>query len=128
VSITYHFEGDFLYTTIEGATTYLDVKAFMDTVVAEPKYRPGIPAIIDCRKAKSLFSISELRKTAADARQRPEMKVRGRVAVLASSNLVYGLLRMYEVFSEGTPNEMRVFRQPEEAFAWLKSQEDGKEK
>jgi hypothetical protein len=124
VAITYHFEGDFLYTTIEGATNYGDVKAFMDAVVIEPKFRPGIPAVIDCRKVKSLFSISDLRKTAADARQRPEMKVRGRVAVLASSNLVYGLLRMYEVFSEGTPNEMRVFRQPEDALAWLKSREE----
>ncbi|HVZ74834.1 MAG TPA: hypothetical protein VHJ20_20775 [Polyangia bacterium] len=113
--------------TIEGATSYEDVKAYMDLVVKEPKFRPGMPAIVDCRRVKSLFSISDLRKTAADARARPEMKVRGRVAVLASSNLIYGLLRMYEVFSEGTPNEMRVFRQPEEAFAWLKSREEAGE-
>ncbi|MDB4981843.1 MAG: hypothetical protein JWM82_2595, partial [Myxococcales bacterium] len=35
MAITYHFEGDFLFTTIEGATSYSDVKAFMDSVVTE---------------------------------------------------------------------------------------------
>jgi hypothetical protein len=124
VAITYHFEGDFLYTTIAGSTGYEDVKAYLDEVSKDPRFRPGMPAIIDCRPVRSLFSISDLRKTAADARRRPEMQVRGRVAVLASSNLIYGLLRMYEVFSEGTPNEMRVFREPEEALAWLKRREE----
>ena len=125
MAITYHLEGDILYTTIEGATGYADVKAYMDLVIAEPWFRPGMPSIVDCRQVKSLFSISDLRKTAADARERPEMKVRGRVAVIATSNLIYGLLRMYEVFSEGGPSEMRVFRQPEEGLAWLKSKDDG---
>ena len=46
------------------------VKTFMDHVVQDPRFHPGMPSIIDCRTAKSLFSISELRKTAADARQR----------------------------------------------------------
>jgi hypothetical protein len=119
VAITYRFEGGYIYTTIEGETGYADVKAYLDTVLRDPRFRPGMPSVVDCRGVKSLFSISDLRKTAADARSRPEMSVPGRVAVLASSNLVYGLLRMYEVFSDGQPVEMRVFRQPEEATAWL---------
>ncbi len=44
--------------------------------------------------------------------------------VIASSNLVYGLLRMYEVFSEGNPVRIRVFRQPDEAMAWVNGLED----
>jgi hypothetical protein len=124
VAISYHFEDDFLYTTIEGPTAYEDVKAYLDKLMDDPGFRPGMPGIIDCRNVKSLFSISDLRKTAADAKMRPKMQVPGRAAVIASSNLIYGLLRMYEVFNEGSPSEIRVFRKPEEAMAWLRHQDE----
>jgi hypothetical protein len=120
VAIRYHFEGDFLFTTIDGETGYADVKAYLDKLFADPQFRPGMPGLIDCRGVKSLFSIHDLRETAADAKKRPELQVPGRAAVLASSNLVYGLLRMYEVFNEENPAQIRVFRKPEEAMVWLK--------
>jgi hypothetical protein len=124
VAITYHFEGDFLFTTIEGPTSYADVKAYLDGLMDDPRFRPGMPGLIDCRKVKSLFSILDLRKTAADAKARPQLQVPGRAAVLASSNLIYGLLRMYEVFNEGNPAEIRVFREPVEAMKWLRGEAD----
>lgn len=117
--ITYRFESGILRTTIEGATGYDDVKLYLDTLLSDPDFTPGMPGLIDCRKVTSLFSIRDLRRTAADTRERPEMRVPGRAAVLASSNLIYGLLRMYEVFSEGQATRIRVFRGPEEAMAWL---------
>jgi hypothetical protein len=123
VAITYRFEGEFLYTTIEGETSYEAVKAYLDELVVEPRFRPGMPGIIDCRRVTSLFSILDLRRTAADARARPQMQVPGRAAVLASSNLIYGLLRMYEVFNEGNPSEIRVFREPDKAMEWLRGKE-----
>lgn len=124
MAITYHFEGDFLFTTIEGDTTYDDVKTYLDKLMEDPAFRPGMPGLIDCRRVKSLFSIADLRRTAADAKKRPQLQVPGRAAVLASSNLIYGLLRMYEVFNEGNPAEIRVFRKPDEAIAWLEGAED----
>jgi hypothetical protein len=120
VAITYRFEGEFLFTTIEGETGYEEVKQYLDELMLDPGFRPGMPGVIDCRRVKSLFSILDLRRTAADAKTRPEMQVPGRAAVLASSNIVYGLLRMYEVFNEGNPAQIRVFREPEPAMEWLK--------
>jgi hypothetical protein len=117
--ITYRFENGILYTTIEGETRFEDVKGYLDTLLSDPGFTPGMPGLIDCRKVRSLFSIKDLRRTAADTSERPQMRVPGRAAVLASSNLIYGLLRMYEVFSEGQATKIRVFRQPEEALAWL---------
>ena len=121
VPIAYHFEDDTLFTIIEGPTGYEDVKRYLDALTSDSRFRAGMPGLIDCRRVKSLFSVSDLRRMAADLRGRPE--IRGRAAVLASSNLVYGLLRMYEVFSDGDPVELRVFRKPEEALAWLKGAE-----
>jgi hypothetical protein len=120
VAITYRFEGEFLYTTIEGETGYEEVKSYLDELMVDPAFRPGMPGVIDCRRVKSLFSILDLRRTAADARTRPQMQVPGRAAVIASSNIIYGLLRMYEVFNEGNPSQTRVFREPGPAMEWLK--------
>jgi hypothetical protein len=120
VSITYRFEGEFLFTTIEGATNYEAVKSYLDELCADPLFKPGMPGLIDCRKVTSLFSIRDLRQTAADSKTRPQLQVPGRAAVLATSNIIYGLLRMFEVFNEGNPAEIRVFRKLEEAMAWLK--------
>ena len=112
-----------MFATLDGPTGYQDVRRFLDKLFADPRFRRGMPSLIDCRRVKNLFSIADLRKTAADHKRRPELKVPGRAAVVASSNLIYGLLRMYEVFSEGAAVEIRVFRKPEEALAWLRGAE-----
>jgi hypothetical protein len=124
LTITYRIEGDLLLTRIEGPTGYEDVRRYLDTLFADPRYMTGMSGLIDCRGVKSLFTVADLRKLAADIKHRPELRARSKSAVIASSNLVYGLLRMYEVFSEGDPVEMRVFRKPEEAMAWLLGQEE----
>lgn len=117
--ITYRFESGCLFTTIDGETGYDDVQRYFDALFNDPSFLPGMPGLIDCRTVKSRFTIGDLRRTAADVKRRPQLQVPGRAAVLASSNLVYGLLRMYEVFTEGDPTEIRVFRRPEDAMAWL---------
>jgi hypothetical protein len=122
VAITYRFEDECLFTNIEGETSYEDVRIYLDRLLEDPRFRPGMPGLIDCRRVKSIFSILDLRRTAEESKKRPQMQVPGRAAVLASSNLIYGLLRMYEVFNEGNPSETRVFRKPEEAIAWLKGE------
>ena len=123
MAITYRFEGEFLFTNIEGETSYEDVRIYLDRLLEDPRFRPGMPGLIDCRRVRSsFFSILDLRRTAEESKKRPQMQVPARAAVLASSNLIYGLLRMYEVFNEGNPSETRVFRKPEEAIAWLKGE------
>jgi len=96
------------------------VRRYLDDLFEDAGFAPGMPGLIDCRTVKSLFTIADLRRLASESRKRPELQVPGRAAVLASSNLVYGLLRMYEVFTEGQPTEIRVFRKPEEAMLWLR--------
>jgi hypothetical protein len=121
--ITYGFEGDMMYATFDGPVGYADVRAFLDKLFVDPQFRRGMPCLIDCRRVKNRFSIADLRRTAVEHKRRPEMNVPGRAAVVATSNLIYGLLRMYEVFSEGAAVEIRVFRKPEEATAWLRGAE-----
>ena len=60
-------------------------------------------------------------------RKSTELAVRrqggGRIAVVASEDLQYGLARMSEVFAEieSAPYSFRAFRSRQEALQWLKS-------
>lgn len=49
----------------------------------------------------------------------------GRVAILADTDLVYGLSRMYEVFRSSEGAEYRAFRDEEQALEWLRGGGDG---
>ena len=44
-----------------------------------------------------------------------------RRAIVAPEDLVYGFSRMYEVFSHSTEDNFSVFRNEEEAIAWLEA-------
>ena len=44
----------------------------------------------------------------------------GRVAILADTDLVYGLSRMYEVFRSSDRSEYRAFRDEDRATDWLR--------
>lgn len=47
----------------------------------------------------------------------------GRVAMVAATDATYGMFRMWEMQRESMPYEVRVFRDVNEALAWLKSGE-----
>ena len=45
----------------------------------------------------------------------------GRVAMVATSDLVYGMFRMWELRREELDYEVRVFRSVDEAMSWLQT-------
>lgn len=49
----------------------------------------------------------------------------GRVAILADTDLVYGLSRMYEVFRSSDRSEYRAFRDEGQALEWLRGDRHG---
>ena len=74
---------------------------------------------MDCRKVKALMKPEDLRVIAADIEKMTVVPAPGRCAVLAGSDVVFGLLRMYEAYSDGSPVEVRAFRDAAEARAWV---------
>ena len=47
-----------------------------------------------------------------------------RRAIVAPEDLVYGYARMYEVFSHSSEDNLAVFRNEDEAMAWLEAKSD----
>jgi hypothetical protein len=117
--ISYRIVGDFVVTTVEGASTLAEVLAYQAALRSDPGYRPGMPNLIDCRRVTALLSSDDLRAIAREARRHPNSGVRARTALLGRSDVVFGVLRMYEAFTEGSSAAARAFRNEAEALAWL---------
>lgn len=68
----------------------------------------------------------QLRRLVKTSDRARELRSDGKTALIASSDLVYGLLRMYQTFAElrGLAHKVRVFRAMEEAHQWLDVGED----
>ena len=119
MAISYRVAGGTVLTSIDGTVTADDVRAYLRQAVTDPAYHAGMPSLVDCRQVTSLLSAEDLRAIAADIQGLTTSTVPGRCAVLAASNVVFGLLRMYEVFSEDAAIEVRAFRDLDQAMMWL---------
>ena len=60
-----------------------------------------------------------MRRAAEIARRFDERTGSVRVAVLAPSDVAFGLARMYSILVDSLQREVRVFRRAAEARAWL---------
>lgn len=88
---------------------------------ARPDVRPGSRELVDLRDvtdmpitASAMREVAEIVETfLGDEGQTMQ------TAVIASTELEYGLSRMYQAFASASPEQVEVFRSPEEALAWL---------
>lgn len=89
-------------------------------------YLLGTHELADLREVESLnLSALALRRVEELTAQRyADSGTRFRTAIIAPRDQSYGIGRMYEVFAEGGPEDVRVCRDPEEALAWLELDPD----
>jgi len=79
--------------------------------------------LLDCRNAKPDERIlsQDLEKIAGVTKRYWELRKTGKTAIVASTDIVFGLSRMYEAFVkiEGLTHSVKVFRSMDEAIEWL---------
>ena len=88
-----------------------------------PTFREARPVwleIVDAREVTELLVDADgQRQLAEKAALRVDALRGGRVAMVASLDLVYGMFRMWEMRREDLDYEVRVFRSFAEATAWI---------
>jgi hypothetical protein len=71
----------------------------------------------------TLLSTSDLKALAAEQQATQlETDVPGRYAILVTSDVAFGIARMYGAFVEDGLLDLRVFRDADEAMAWLRAE------
>ena len=114
-------------TTYAGRTTGGELVVRYTAFVESGGFRPGMKELVHLGGADlGAMDMEGLRRVVsfahgvlADLKLDPM-----RVAIFAPGDLNYGVSRMYEGLSDGGVQQVRVFRELEEAKLWLLSQEE----
>ncbi|MBI1371862.1 MAG: hypothetical protein GC159_03760 [Phycisphaera sp.] len=109
-----------MYVTRSGAIDTQDEIAALDARKADPDFRPGLGVLVDCRDVKPDDSVEVIHYLAKHANQHAERLRCGAVAIVVSTDVEFGMARMYEMLTEATHPHTEVFRDPDAALAWLR--------
>jgi hypothetical protein len=91
---------------------------------ADPCFRPDFRQLLDMSELKQIqISHEKVRQAARDQFFSPGV----RRALVAQSDAVFGMARMYAIASEGEGQTIEVFRDCSEAKVWLGVKEDAPE-
>jgi hypothetical protein len=112
--------------TLSGGITGDDIMNALELFFRD---NPKADVLWDLRKAEfgGKIATADLERIARFIKQKYPLRTRGKTALLASSDLAFGLAREYEVIAEiaGVKNPIKVFRSMEKAKEWLDSETNG---
>jgi len=113
-----------VFTKGSGIVTIEELKANTVLTMLHRDYRPGMDELYDFREVTDLNGIfgegyaDILDLLSVD--QANEEKLKGSsLAIVTDKPNVFGLMRMYEILSEGQPRQIMVFREIKQAYIWL---------
>ncbi len=107
----------YLRAVLVGEASFSDLTAVMDAMTDAGEFSESL-RLWDLQQCELQVTTQELRDIAAigNTRDRPS----SRVAILAGQDLTYGLARIVTALRESGALMVEVFRQEEDALAWLK--------
>ncbi len=117
--VTYYIDQGILYTRCAGNATFREVLDHFRVLEEDPALPNSLDVLLDLTQLDSLPESSQLRSVSSEI-GRISDKVRFEaLAVVASSDVLYGLCRMFEVYAQPHFRTIQVFRQLQEAAEWI---------
>jgi len=108
-----------VYTTVTGEITAKEIFADIKRLSTDPSFDPGMAGFVDMRKATAHLAANEIQRIAYIVKTNPRIAGPTRRALLVSTDLLYGIYRMFEAYAAGGPTDYRVFRNEQEAREWI---------
>jgi hypothetical protein len=106
-----------VYTVFSGDVNNADVIEHLRSLLADPRFDSSMPELVDLRGVTSVSASSEM--IPASARW-PLHSSYARRAVVAPTDLLYGLARMYQSYRDDTGQaQLQIFRTIPPALEWL---------
>ena len=119
LDMKYDDEKNILYGSYKGAFTVDQFEAQLKEIVSGADFPPDVPTIWDLSETDiSKFDRDFIQQLLA-IRERFPSRGDALIAVVASSDLTFGISRMYASHGDALPQRVRVFRTIAEAEAWL---------
>ena len=97
---------------------YDEWESAMKAILADPRHVPGVGLLADHRAQRSIRR-QEIGRRMEFLGHHRERLAGGRCAVVTAPGFHFGIARMAEVLTEGSPYELFAFRDVDAARAWL---------
>jgi hypothetical protein len=102
-----------------GEVTLAEVLEHFDELAADPDYEPEFDVLLDLVDCKTLPDVREVRSAAERVTAEASSLRFGRLAVVVASEALFGMLRMFHALAESAFSDAQVFRDRDDALAWL---------
>jgi hypothetical protein len=121
VSVSYEIDSKLgiLRIQVEGSSGPREQGELASQWAKDPRYRTGMPILLDNRRRSELSSTPQIGKMAALTERSELFPVPTRCAVLVAGDAQFGMTRMFAMRSAETNLETRAFRDEAEAERWL---------
>lgn len=109
-----------------GRLSVAEATTVLAEIGADERLRQGPTGLVDATALAGIdLEARDVRQLAFLASQADRLWTGGRWAIVAPSDLVYGIARMYQLIRSEAPYELGVFRSPDEARRWLEASRPG---
>lgn len=116
----------FIYTRGWDSIGDTEYRAYITNLFADGAMRPGMKQLTDWRAVTHIDVTAETMRATAETirafveRQRHQPNfTSSQLAIVVAQTVVYGMARMYQILSEEHDPHIGVFRDIDEARAWL---------
>jgi hypothetical protein len=99
-----------------GVVTDRELLAHVRTLTVDPRYARSFCQLADLR------DVTDVEITASTIREMVKLNPFGagaRRAVVVTSDVVFGMARMYQILADESPHELKIFRKMDDALQWL---------
>jgi hypothetical protein len=99
-----------------GVVTDRELLAHVRALTADPRFAPHFHQLADLR------DVTDFEVTASTIREMAKLNRFGagaRRALVITSDEVFGMVRMYQLLTDESPDELKIFRKMDDALRWL---------
>jgi hypothetical protein len=107
-----------VFSKADGIMTDEDVYAHQEKLRDDPDFDPGFSQLVDCTKVTKADDLST--DAIYELARRHLFGAESKRAFVAPQNLVYGLIRMFQILTNDYPDELLVCKDLTEARKYLK--------
>lgn len=109
-----------------GRLSVAEATAALAEIGADERLRQAPTGLVDATALAGIdLEARDVRQLAFLASQADQLWTGGRWAIVAPSDLIYGMARMYQLIRSEAPYELGVFRSTAEARRWLAASRPG---
>jgi hypothetical protein len=123
--ITYEIDeaNGWVWMVGSGVITDEEVLTYRQSLLADPRFRSSMKLLSDMRGIERVeVTAGGIRRLVHEESSHASELAARRLAIVTDSPVAYGMARMYQMLAENTGGAIQVFRQIEEATAWLQSE------